>query len=391
MRKNKQHSHISREKLLRDFRIARLAIHGLGHPDWDHRLASGRTLKIGHILEKRIASALHPHPQAGSILTTGPDAGISDASFITKSNASSWSYPQPLHATGKEVFLEFQDNDSAVAKYVPYNKGKFNPQIQYKTTSSPSWASIVSKRIHEGVHALQYTQCAALHCTNNGKSRFLVHPEDMVRLKVFIEYDAFARQAALSHEVFQDLSAKISAKTGKEKPPYEDRFSKIYHAVRLGEPPENLRNVLNEAAHLVMENMTVNPDCILKEHYEDKMVRYCGIYTPVKVGTSRPRQIVRLDPSDYWDVGAHAIGPNLLGDSPAKAGYPDYQITADGLKTVREASRALGFYPREHYPTLSAALSGIGMSKRDFLAAVLGNTLDQTPAALTSCPSPSRQ
>ena len=368
-------------------------MHGLSHPDWDHRLASGRVLEIGRMLDKRIASALHPHPEAGSISTTRPDADTTDPSFITTSDAGPWSYPQPLHATDKEVFVAFQDNDNAVAKYAPYLKGRFDPRIRYETTSSPSWASIVSKRIHEGIHALQYTQCAALHCTNNGKSRFLVHPEDMVRLKVFIEYDAFARQAALSHEVFQDISAKISAKTGKEKPPYEDRFSKIYHAVRLGEPPENLKNVLNEVARLVMENMTVNSDFILKQHYEDKMVRYCGIYTPAKVGTSRPRQIVRLDPSDYWDVGAHAIGPNLLGDSPAKAGYPDYHITPDGLQTVRKASRAHGFYPREHYPTLSAALGGIGMSKRDFLAAVLGNTLDQTPAAMamTSCPSPSRQ
>ncbi|MDP7143687.1 MAG: hypothetical protein QF692_03920 [Alphaproteobacteria bacterium] len=221
--------------------------------------------------------------------------------------------------------------------------------------------------IHEGVHAIQMANVAALHaCAGNDKSNIRLAPASQIHVMELMEADAYSKEAHLMHRFIESLDAA-------DRPAVIARANQSMRYDFLMQ----LKSLCDENYTRALFGFGMN---ILKQEFRNAPIRGIDKYhNDFFMGHAvvTERELVerddiifcRIDEEDMKDIG-NAFGPNLFMPN----GQDVHDHYASPLPMLMEYEDELerlgsrvGTDNEAALPTFSQCLAQQGLTKQDFL------------------------
>jgi hypothetical protein len=208
-----------------------------------------------------------------------------------------------------------------------------------------SLSQIFNSRNHEGTHAIDFNRCAALHLTGfNPHSRFLLLPEDEIRLMEMKERNAMSRAWLLDRVAAGDLPA---------------------------DNPAALQDALYTHAQTVLENTVLTQGSALDYYRALALLEYEAM-VPKRIRQYGDRAVfVTLSDRDWLEIGRSFSVPGVtlstFGSGPADLARFNGPPLDSALKDCVRTLYAELPLPRDPVP-FGSALAACGLTRRRFLA-----------------------
>jgi hypothetical protein len=238
----------------------------------------------------------------------------------------------------------------------------FTNNIAYGGVSLTSLEKLFAARVHEFIHALQYTAAPALHADPfNDATDIVLCPEDYVLRKERLEQDAYVkgawlcRMAEVEHKEIADtmnqcpLPLDAYAVAEKNTPTLADAFSRA------------AQSACTAPGKWFSDN---DQDFPATDAWADNALNEYRNIIASRLKSGRTIVFVRLEDADIHAIGA-AFGQNTFEKYPSPATlHSPSTYTQEQIAALNDS---LGITSRDALPTLAEALKTAGLTPEQFI------------------------
>ncbi|MCD8497054.1 MAG: hypothetical protein LRZ85_02595 [Alphaproteobacteria bacterium] len=257
------------------------------------------------------------------------------------------------------------------AVYVPfmYNPGEGNNSFvntMLMDLERDEHKVIISRR-HEAIHAVQWNSVPVLHASPyNSASRVILSPESWILMTLLTERDAYAKTAWLNAvDVLQGAGSEFKMQAAREPVAPADvdlQNSETRKAIQNAATCWDLRLKHKHADD--EESMT------LLDHYIQQALRSYENGHALRSASENFSSVtyIRLTPEDIFSIGK-AFGPSTFGDYAPDPMFTRLPLMRPDLwDRLQDLNRKHGIYSEAQLPTLSQALSPMGLTPESYMA-----------------------
>lgn len=248
------------------------------------------------------------------------------------------------------------DRDAPLATYTSYSNGEtakgFINEVAINENRLGNIFSLANGVAHEQFHAFQAMSAPALHHTPfNPGTNILVHPEDWIHLDNLCERDAYAKQAMMNYLVSQNHAgarerSELDLVSVKEFEQFRSILPTLQQAV--------VHASLNALYKTRVKNDLDSP-CFW-QHYQDEALRNYSVGMNRR-GSGEGFVFVRLEPADFFAVGAYDVGPNAFGKFHIDPGFLERMpLSGENQEKINKLSKTYAIPALAKCPTLGEAL-----------------------------------